>query len=70
MKPSTPLSFAISGALPLREAAIHLHPADNVVIAKTSLQAGARLTDDRGDIVVQQTIPSGHKLAVTAIAPG
>jgi altronate hydrolase len=67
---STPLSFATAGPLPLSDAAIRLHPLDNIVIAKTSLQAGTRLTDDQGDIIVKQTIPSGHKLAVASIAVG
>jgi altronate hydrolase len=67
---STPLSFAAAGSLPLSTATIRLHPLDNIVIAKTSLQAGTRLTDAHGDIIVQQTIPSGHKLAVTSITVG
>jgi altronate hydrolase len=67
---STVLSFAAAGSLPLSAATIHLHPADNIVIAKTSLQADTRLTADPGDIVVKQTIPSGHKIAVAPIAAG
>src|SRR5512136_2901943 len=70
MNPSTPLDFAATGTLPLHEAIIRLHPADNVVIAKTSLQANTRLTDRTADIVVKQTIPGGHKLAVAPIAAG
>ena len=65
---STPLSFAAAGSLPLSEVTIRLHPLDNIVIVKISLQAGTRLIDDQGDIIVQQTIPSGHKLAVMSIA--
>jgi altronate hydrolase len=67
---TTPLSFAAAGSLPLSETAIRLHPLDNIVIAKTSLQAGTHLTADRGDLVVQQTIPGGHKLAVMPIEQG
>ena len=67
---STPLSFATADSLPLFEATIRLHPSDNIVIAKTSLQSGTRLIADQGDIIVQQTIPSGHKLAVTPIEQG
>jgi altronate hydrolase len=67
---STPLLFAATGSLPLSEVTIRLHLLDNIVIAKTSLQAGTRLTKDQGDFVVQQTIPSGHKLAVASIAAG
>jgi altronate hydrolase len=67
---STPLSFATAGSLPLSDAAIRLHPLDNIVIVKMSVQAGTRLTSGQGDLVVQQTIPSGHKLAITPIASG
>jgi altronate hydrolase len=67
---STPLSFAAAGSLPLSEAVIRLHPLDNIVIARASLQAGTRLAADQGDLVVQQTIPSGHKLAVASITSG
>jgi len=70
VNPSTSLSFANSGTLPLHEMTIRLHPLDNIVIAKASLQAEVRLTDDRGDVVVRQTIPSGHKIAIAPIAPG
>ncbi len=66
----TPLTFAATGTLPLYEATIRLHPSDNIVIAKESLQAGVRLTDDQGDVVVKQTIPGGHKIAVAPIAAG
>ena len=70
MNPSTLLTFAATGTLSLHETVIRLHPSDNVVIAKTSLQANTRLTDGTADIVVRQTIPGGHKLAITPIAPG
>ena len=70
MNPSTPLTFAATGTLSLHETVIRLHPSDNVVIAKTSLQVDTRLTDDTGHVVVKQTIPAGHKLAVASIAPG
>lgn len=67
---STPLFFAAAGSLPRSTATIHLHPSDNIVVAKTNLQAGTRLIDDQGDVVVKQTIPAGHKIAVAPIAPG
>jgi altronate hydrolase len=70
VNPSAPVTFAAAGTLPLTAAAIRLHPADNVVIAKASLQAGARLAGGPTDIVVKQTIPGGHKLAAAPIAPG
>jgi altronate hydrolase len=64
------LTFAAMGTLPLHAAIIRLHPSDNVVIAKASLPADARLADGTADIVVKQTIPGGHKLAIAPIAPG
>jgi altronate hydrolase len=67
---STALSFATAGSLPLPEATIRLHPTDNIVIARMSLQMGTRLTNAHGDLVAQQTIPSGHKIATTPIAAG
>lgn len=62
------ISFAIDGVVPLQDVTVHLHHADNVVIAKTNLPAGTRLTAGNESIVVQQTIPSGHKLATRKIA--
>lgn len=70
MNSSMPLTFAGAGSLSLREAAIHLHPSDNTVIAKISLQTGTYLTAAEGDLVVRQTIPSGHKIAIAPIATG
>jgi altronate hydrolase len=61
--------------LPLREAAVHLHPEDNVAIAKIDLQQGVSLTTERGspspaEVPVRQLIPSGHKVALKTIAAG
>src|SRR6516162_6963401 len=47
--------------------AIRLHPADNVAVAVRKLPAGATLP---GSIITREPVPSGHKVAVTAIAPG
>ncbi len=52
---------------------IHLHPDDNVAIAKVPLQPGAALAQN-GDsafaIALRQAIPSGHKVAVQEIPLG
>lgn len=64
------LSFAASGVHPFSAAVVQLHADDNVVIARLSLEAETRLTIEAGELVVQQTIPSGHKLAIVPIAPG
>jgi altronate hydrolase len=70
MNASAPLTFATAGTLPLHEVAIRLHPLDNIVIVKISLQANTRLMADGTALIVQQTIPSGHKIAVAPIAAG
>ena len=67
---------AASGAIPLPEVAVHLHPQDDVAIAKVELQEGLTLripgarppVSDR--VVVRQSIPSGHKVALHALASG
>jgi altronate dehydratase len=65
----------VEGALPLQEAAIRLHPQDNVAIAKTDLPAGSRL--DPGTrpgaqprISLRQPVPAGHKVALQPIDIG
>jgi altronate hydrolase len=47
-----------------------LHPKDNVAIALTSLHAGQAVEQDGRSLIVQEDIPAGHKLALTAIPPG
>ncbi|GAA4250373.1 altronate dehydratase [Azospirillum formosense] len=47
---------------------IRLHPADNVVVAGADLPEGTALPDT--GVVARTAIPSGHKVAVQAIAVG
>jgi altronate hydrolase len=47
---------------------IRLHPADNVVVARLRLPAGAAL--ELEDVACREDIPAGHKIATAAIAPG
>ena len=47
------------------ELTIRLHPEDDVVIARTELANGTRVTRENVSTVV--TIPAGHKLAVRDI---
>jgi altronate hydrolase len=61
------ISFALSGNVPLNDVTIYLHDADNVVIARTNLQAGTRLIAGSNQIVLRQTIPAGHKMAIRRI---
>ncbi len=51
-------------------AALQLAAADNVAVARKNLAAGERLTVGTHDVVLREPIPSGHKLALQAIAPG
>ena len=48
--------------------AIRLHPDDNVVVARVDLEPGARLPEE--DLVCQERVPAGHKVATGEIAPG
>lgn len=48
---------------------IRIHPADDVVIARTQLVGGTRL-ESEGGVVVSGLIPPGHKVAVRAIRAG
>lgn len=43
---------------------------DNVATAVTALEAGERLRIDGQDVVVAEPIPTGHKLALQAVAAG
>jgi len=57
--------------LPTAEnSAIHLHPSDNVAIARVPLAAGAELRIDDQRLVTLDAIPAGHKVALRTIQPG
>jgi altronate hydrolase len=57
--------------LPTAEnSAIHLHPADNVAIARVPIAAGAELRVDGVRVVALDAIPAGHKLALRDIPAG
>ena len=47
---------------------IRLHPADNVVVARTDLTIGTRLADP--DVACRSQVPAGHKVAARAIRSG
>lgn len=65
------VDIPLSGAVPFNEVAIHLHPTDDVAIARNPISAGTRLTRDSSpEIKLNQLIPSGHKLAVNNVAFG
>lgn len=48
---------------------VHLHPDDNVAIAKVAIEKGATLTEYEG-IVARTPIPAMHKVAIVPIAKG
>jgi altronate hydrolase len=57
--------------LPTAEnAAIHLHPADNVAVARVPLSAGQEIRVEGTAVTVQGPVPAGHKVAVRPIGAG
>ena len=57
--------------LPTAEnAAIRLHPADNIAVARVPIAAGTELRVEAAPVVTRDNIPAGHKLAVRDIAAG
>jgi altronate hydrolase len=57
--------------LPTAEnSAIHLHPSDNVAVARVPIPVAAALRIDGIDLVTADPISAGHKVAVRPIAPG
>jgi altronate hydrolase len=51
-------------------AAIHLHPTDNVAIARVPLPPGTELRVDGLPVLTRDAIPAGHKVALWDIAAG
>ncbi len=57
--------------LPTAEnSAIHLHPSDNVAIARVPIPSGTELRIDGQPLVAADAIPAGHKIALRPIAAG
>ena len=57
--------------LPTAEnSAIHLHPSDNVAIARVPLTAGQTLRVDGNEFQTTTPVPAGHKVALSAIPTG
>jgi len=50
--------------------AIHLHPTDNVAVARVPVPAGTDLVIDGLPVRTLDAIPAGHKVALWDIAPG
>jgi altronate hydrolase len=61
----------LSGAVLLGVVALHLHPSDDVAIAKTPISPGLVIQrQGEPDISIRQFIPSGHKFALREVAVG
>src|SRR5580658_9715429 len=57
--------------LPTAEnSAIHLHPEDNVAVARVPIAAGTELHVDGVSVTAFDAIPAGHKIALCAIQSG
>jgi len=58
------LSAAVTGTAAFNDVAVHLHPEDEVAIAKAPLAPGLRLETPLGAVRVRQMVPTGHKVAL------
>jgi altronate hydrolase len=57
--------------LPTAEnSAIHLHPSDNIAVARVPLAAGQTLRVEGNEFTVRGNVPAGHKVALMHIEPG
>jgi altronate hydrolase len=57
--------------LPTAEnSAIHLHPADNIAVARVTLSPGSELRVNGSRLTVREAVPPGHKVALRPIAIG
>src|SRR5579864_2021804 len=57
--------------LPTAEnSAIHLHPTDDIAVARVPVPAGTELRVDGVRLVTRDEIPAGHKVALHTIAAG
>lgn len=65
------IEIPLTGKIPFSSVAIHLHPEDDVAIAKMPVSPGAILQRENApEVAIQQFIPSGHKIALHDIAIG
>lgn len=71
---SSSISMPVAGEVPLGRVAVHLHPEDNVAIARQFLHPGTRIRLEAalggGEIVLRFPITAGHKLALREISSG
>jgi altronate hydrolase len=50
--------------------AIHLHPADNIAVARVTLSPGNELRVNGSVLTVREMVPPGHKVALKSIGTG
>ena len=71
---SSSISSPQPGAVSLYAAAVHLHPQDDVAIARSFLHPGTVILLDaalgNGEITLNAPIPAGHKLALRLVEAG
>jgi altronate hydrolase len=60
----------ITKAPSAENSAIHLHPTDNVAVARVPIPAGTDLLVEGMPVRTTDAIPAGHKVALWDIAPG
>ncbi len=60
----------IAPAPTAENAVIHLHPKDNVAIARASLPAGQQVQLDGARLSLKDAVPMGHKVAILTIPEG
>src|ERR671928_1625055 len=51
----------------LADVAVHLHPDDEVAVARVPLPPGMRVRTQYGEVRVSRLVPSGHKVALRAV---
>lgn len=56
--------------LNLTDVSLIMNPRDNVAVARQAITAGKTLHAQAGTLAIRQAIPTGHKLALAAIARG
>lgn len=62
--------IAIQRAARPEDAALLLHPADNVAVARVALAPGFKLRLAEREIEVREEIPAGHKVALGSLSAG
>src|SRR3954454_4352238 len=53
-----------------QNSAIHLHPDDNIAVARVPLSPGQTIEIEGASITVQDAVPAGHKVALRTIGAG